>query len=304
MDVLSDVLATTRTGRPVSGMFIRHAPWGRRYGRVESAGFHVVLQGSCHLLREGTEPLALGVGDVVFMPRGCEHELVDQPGTPITETAGPGEPREIPGPGPATSLLCGSYELAADRTHPLLAELPEVVHIPARLGTHPALRGAVDLLAAELAESRPGGDAAVPPLLDLLLLYILRARLAESAESAETGWAAAFADPPIAAALREVHADPSRQWTVESLGTVAGLSRAAFAKRFTATVGEAPLAYLTRWRMITAARLLREGDAPLSTVARHAGYGSEFAFGKAFKREYGTAPGRYRRDGLVLAGTA
>ncbi|GIG66909.1 AraC family transcriptional regulator [Phytomonospora endophytica] len=300
MDVLSDVIATTRTGRPVSGMFERHAPWGRRYPKVEAAGFHVVLQGACVLLRDGAEPVALAVGDVVFMPRGCEHALADRPDSPLTETARPGEPRHIPGPGVSTTLLCGSYELAADRTHPLLAELPEVVHIPARLGTHPALRGAVDLLAAELAAPALGADAAVPPLLDLLLLYMLRARLSEGTG----GWAAAFADPAIAAALRGIHADPRRQWTVEALGELAGLSRAAFAKRFTAAVGEPPLAYLTRWRMITAARLLREGDAPLATVARQAGYGSEFAFGKAFKREYGCAPGRYRRDGrdVVLAG--
>lgn len=303
MDVLSDVLATIRTGRPVSGMFQRHAPWGRRYPRIESAGFHIVLQGGCVLLREGAEPIPLGVGDVAFMPRGCEHTLADHPGTPLTETARPGEPRHIPGPGLSTTLLCGSYELAADRTHPLLAELPEVVHIPARLGTQPALRGTVDLLAAELADERPGADAAVPPLLDLLLLYILRARLSTATDS---GWAAAFADPAIAAALRRIHEEPSRQWTVAALGSAAGLSRAAFAKRFTTTVGEPPLAYLTRWRMITAARLLRAGDAPLSTVARLAGYGSEFAFGKAFKREYGTAPGHYRREGseLVVAGVA
>lgn len=302
MDVLSDVLATTRTGRPVSGMFERHAPWGRRYPRVEGAGFHVVLQGACVLLREGAEPVALAVGDAVFMPRGVVHALADRPDTPLTETAGPGEPRTVPGPGAPTTLLCGSYELAADRTHPLLAELPEVVHIPARLGTHHALRGAVELLSAELADPAPGADAAIPPLLDLLLLYMLRAHLADGT----TGWAAAFADPAIAAALRGIHREPSRAWTVESLGEAAGLSRAAFARRFATTVGEPPLAYLTRWRMITAARHLREGDAPIAAVARHAGYGSEFAFAKAFKREYGTAPGRYRREGsgVVVAGVA
>jgi AraC-like DNA-binding protein len=83
---------------------------------------------------------------------------------------------------------------------------------------------------------------------------------------------------------------------VESLAGRAGLSRAAFARRFTTLVGEPPLAYLTRWRMTTAAKLLREADIPLSTIAARSGYGSEFAFGKAFKREYGLAPGHYRRQ--------
>jgi transcriptional regulator GlxA family with amidase domain len=92
-----------------------------------------------------------------------------------------------------------------------------------------------------------------------------------------------------------MHDDPSAPWTVQSLAALSGLSRAPFARRFTALIGEPPLTYLTRWRMTTAARLLRLSDAPLSAVAGKAGYGSEFAFAKAFKREYGLAPGRYRR---------
>ncbi|GGN77583.1 AraC family transcriptional regulator [Nocardia rhizosphaerihabitans] len=304
MDLLSDVLATARTGRPASGMFVRHAPWGRAYPRIDGAGFHVVLQGSCWLTRPDAEPIALGAGDAVFMPRGVAHELVDQLDSRITETAGPSDIRFVDGPGATATLLCGSYQLAADRTHPLLTELPEVVHIPARLGTHPSLRAAVDLLADELTDTRPGADAAIPPLLDLLLLYLLRAWLAETKES--SGWAAAVADAEISRALRAIHDDPAHGWTVESLGARAGLSRAAFARRFTSLVGEPPLAYLTRWRMLVAARLLRDTDQPLATVARHSGYGSEYAFGKAFKREFGTAPGRYRATGaeVLIAGAS
>ncbi|MEV6280128.1 AraC family transcriptional regulator [Nocardia sp. NPDC051832] len=305
MDILSEVLATARTGSPASGMFVRHAPWGRAYPRIEGAGFHVVLRGSCWLTRPEADPIALGAGDAVFMPRGIAHGLVDQPGTALSETAGPADVRHVDGPGAAAVLLCGSYQLAADRTHPMLAELPEVVHIPARLGAHPALRATVELLADELSDTRPGSDAAVPPLLELLLLYILRAWLSDAAAHEISGWAAAFVDPGISAALRCIHEDPSRGWTVESLGTRAGLSRAAFAKRFTALVGEPPLAYLTRWRMITAVRLLRDTAAPLAVIARNTGYGSEYAFSKAFKREYGTAPGQYRNSAgdVLLAGT-
>ncbi|QLY28168.1 AraC family transcriptional regulator [Nocardia huaxiensis] len=296
MDVLSEVLATARTGSPASGMFVRHAPWGRAYPRIESAGFHVVLQGSCWLTRPGADPIALGVGDVAFMPRGVAHDLLDQLDSPVTETAGPSDVRFVEGPGAAATLLCGSYQLATDRTHPMLAELPEVLHIPARLGNHPSVRATVDLLADELTDNRPGSDAAVPPLLELLLLYLLRAWIADTASHEMSGWAAAFADPDVSAALRAIHEAPAHPWTVESLGARAGLSRAAFARRFTTLVGEPPLAYLTRWRMIIAARLLRDTDSPLSTIARHTGYSSEYAFAKAFKREYGTAPGQYRKS--------
>jgi AraC-like DNA-binding protein len=138
----------------------------------------------------------------------------------------------------------------------------------------------------------------VPALLDMLLLYILRAWLDERPHhGSATGWAAALGDPAVSAALQEIHNDPARPWTVEGLGARAGLSRAAFARRFTALVGRPPLAYLTWWRMTTAARLLRRSDAPLHVVAEQVGYSSEFAFANAFKREYGIAPGRYRRQG-------
>ncbi|MFD4179493.1 AraC family transcriptional regulator [Rhodococcus sp. NPDC058514] len=295
MDILSDTIAAIRTGSPTSGMFVRHAPWGRSYPVVPGAGFHVVLEGSCWLVPQGGAPMALGVGDVVLMPRGADHDLLDGLDSPVTETARPGEPREISGPGVRAALLCGAYELGRQRSHPLLDELPEFVHLPARPGRHPALRGAVDLLVAEIAEPRPGSDAAVPALLETLLLFILRAWFDEQARDRVTGWAGAFADPAVAAALRAVHEEPGRSWTVSDLSDVAGVSRATLARRFTATVGEPPLAYVTRWRMLTAARLLRETDNSLGAVARKVGYNSEFAFAKAFKREYGLAPGQYRR---------
>lgn len=134
-------------------------------------------------------------------------------------------------------------------------------------------------------------------LLDMLLLFILRAHLdARPGHCEVSGWAAALADPGISAALDAVHRDPAHPWTVQSLAARADLSRAAFSRRFSMLVGQPPLAYLTWWRMGLAGRLLRSTDAPLSEVATRVGYGSEFAFANAFKREHGLPPGRYRRE--------
>jgi transcriptional regulator GlxA family with amidase domain len=140
-----------------------------------------------------------------------------------------------------------------------------------------------------------GSAGIVPALIDSLLLYIRRAWVDERPARA-AGWAGALTDPSIAPVLAAMHADPAEGWTVESLAARAGLSRAAFAKRFHTLVGVPPLAYLTHWRMTTAARLLRESDSSLAAVAARTGYGSEFAFAKAFKRAYGQAPGGYRRS--------
>ncbi|GAB3884944.1 AraC family transcriptional regulator [Kibdelosporangium lantanae] len=270
MDILSDVVTVMRTGRPVSARVEWHAPWTQRFAEVPgAAGFQVVLQGTCRIV--GAEPLYLGVGDVVFLPHATEHVLAN-------------------GDSATTVTLCGAYEVDPGRVHPLLLSLPGRIHLPARLG-HSELRAAVDLLSAELENSRVGGDAVVPALLEALLLYILRAYFDDQPPA---GWSGALKDQRITAALQAIHDEPGRQWTVASLAATAGMSRAPFARRFKELTGQPPLTYLTWWRMTTAGRLLRDTELSSRTIATRVGYASEFAFAHAFKRETGQAPGKFR----------
>ncbi|GAA3205756.1 AraC family transcriptional regulator [Dactylosporangium siamense] len=308
MDVLSDVITVMRTGRPRSARVAWHAPWAQQFAAVPgAAGFHVILQGPCWLVLPGADPVPLGAGDVVFRPHGDGHTLAGSPSTrPTTPACDPNDPQllqryatdtvGVPTGAPVTVTLCGAYEVDPARVHPLVRDLPELIHLPAHLGRHPSLRATVDLLAAELERPGLGTDAIVPALLDTLLLHILRAWLERPpALATTTGWAAALNDPATTAALQAMHRDPARPWTVAALAAEAGLSRAPFARRFTTLLGQPPLTYLTWWRMTTAARLLQESDAPLGVIAAKVGYSSEFAFAAAFKRRHGTAPGRYRR---------
>lgn len=306
MDVLSDAVAAMRTGHPHSSRTVNSGSWGVRFPPSEGAGFHVVVQGTAWLVPpdggEGrTEPVELRSGDVVLLPHGTGHGLAGRPDAPLVDAvrapdgSWPTPPDRAPAGAEETLLLCGAYQVRRARAHPLFTELPPYVHIPARVGAHPRLRAAVDLLGAELADPQPGSDALVPALLDTLLVLLLRTWWLTERPDRTTGWSAALSDPAVTAALRAIHADPARPWTVEELGVEGGLSRAAFARRFTTLVGRPPLAYLTWWRMTTAGRMLRTDDTPLRTVAQRAGYASEFAFAKAFKREYGTAPGQYRK---------
>jgi len=298
MDVLSDAITVMRAGRPHANRHELRAPWGMRFTDEYGGAFHMVLQGSCWLLPDGAPPIQLGVGDVVYLHGAGAHGLADSPTGPLTTFDLRHQGVWPSGNGALTVVLCGAYLLDSSRTHPLLAEVPPVVHMPARIGRHPSLRAAVDLLGGELERPRPGGEAVVPALLDTLLLFILRAWFEERAEDpAATGWTTALTDSGINAALTAIHHAPDRRWTVAELGAEAGLSRAAFAGRFTSLVGRPPLTYLTWWRMTIAARLLRETDTPLRAVARQSGYSSDVAFAIAFKREYGIAPGRYRSNG-------
>ena len=172
----------------------------------------------------------------------------------------------------------------------MLLGLPEIIHLTAR--DHPGLEAAVDLLTAELTAPGLGTDGIIPALLEILLHQALRAWIETSATP---GWAAALTDPAVTTALAAIHRDPAHPWTVASLAALTGLSRAPFAKRFADLTGSPPVRYLSWWRATTAARLLRTSDAPLATVARTVGYHSEFAFSAAFKRHYGTPPGKYRQ---------
>jgi AraC-like DNA-binding protein len=195
------------------------------------------------------------------------------------------------GPGDPTTFFCGAYQFEGDLCGGLLAGLPDLTVVRPRAGS--SLRGALDVFSSELLQDAPGQQALLDSLLNVILVQALREQLA-SDMAAAPAWFRAMSDPGVGAALRAVHADPQRAWTVADLAAAASLSRATFARRFTGLLGMAPLAYVTDWRMALAREQLRVGDMGLASVARALGYASEFSFAAAFKRHHGIAPGRWR----------
>ncbi|MFJ2814214.1 cupin domain-containing protein [Streptomyces sp. NPDC087294] len=299
MDVVSDAISAMHLGHPRSNRLRMGGSWCTRLDPYDGAGFHVVLKGHCWLWTEGGDPVSLGVGDAVLLPHGTGHVIADTPpgaADPAREPV-PFERwcaeagAEVRGDREGTEMLCGKYWLDGSRMHPLLAELPEVVHLPSRVGRHLELRAAIDLLAGELDEVRPGSCVALPNLLDLLLVYMIRSWMTETSSGA---WPGALGDPVTAAALRAMHADPAAPWTNDRLAAEAGVSRPTLARRFTALVGRPPMAYLAWWRVVRAAGLLRDTKETLAAIATRVGYGSPYALSHAFEREFGTTPGRYR----------
>ncbi|MFB7494217.1 AraC family transcriptional regulator [Streptomyces sp. NPDC056161] len=314
MDVVSDAISAAHLGHPASHRVRTRGSWCARLDPYDGAGFYVVLKGACRLLTDGGAAVPLGVGDAALLPHGTGHVIANatldaavarEKAVPFGHwlaAAGMGErpdgdgtePRTAPGERPdrdETELLCGTYWLDCNRMHPLMAELPEVVHLPNRVGGHFELRAAIDLLAGELDERRPGSCVALPNLLDLLLVYMIRAWMTESTAGA---WPGALGDPVTAAALRALHSDPAAPWDNARLAAEAGVSRPTLARRFTSLVGRPPMAYLTWWRLILAAGLLRDTPDTLAAIAGRVGYGSPYALSHAFQREFGTTPGRYR----------
>ena len=168
-----------------------------------------------------------------------------------------------------TRILCASYRHDPAVTTPLLALLPDLMHIPAGSGHH-AVDDTVRLLATELADPQLAARTVLDRLVDVLLIQLIRAWLRAGADRQSPSWLRALGDPVVAAALNAMHADPARHWTVDSLAAEVAVSRATLARRFPALVGDTPAAYLTRWRMDLAARRLRDSDQPLDAIARSA----------------------------------
>lgn len=263
-------------------------PWSIEAGAPGRLGLHLLVQGSFQLSRADGQVLGLEAGDLVGIASNANDVVDATPGMRVHCTATPSLDASANAPGEVVSLFYA-------RDAAWAARLPPVLHLAAaEVRQEPGLSAIVGLLRAELGRGSAEEERLAQSLLDPLLAYTLRCwRGARAGQRAFQP--PAPLDPRLARALAALQADPARPWTVEALARAAGLSRAAFARRFLAEVGIPPLRYLAECRMQLASRLLVEGDDSLARVAGQVGYESEFAFSRAFRRHHGEAPGTFRR---------
>ena len=305
MDVLSDILSLLRLQGTLYFSTELSRPWGIRvpaFGRV--ARFHLVVRGRCWVRVCDGEPRELQKGDLILIPHGAEHILSDEPDRPtlsvdevVERTGFTGHGALVYGgedDGSPTRLVCGHFAFDEDLTHPLVSQLPAAVQV--QWDTHvlgSPLEEVFEFIAHEALEARPGYEAVVKRLSEVLFVQIIRHWHERTKD--DPAFVAGLQDPQVAAALTAIHEDPAAPWTVESLGREAAMSRTAFAERFREVVGETPHDYLTRWRMLRARHLLRESDRSLDRIARLVGYESGPSFSRAFKKRVGLPPGAYRK---------
>lgn len=294
-DPLSQVI-TLLQPRGVSSKLISGAGrWGVRYGDYGAPSFCTVIEGACRLAVEGQEPVTLQAGDFVLMPAtpgfvlsGFEPmvpSFIDPRAAPPAE----GELRHGDQEREPDVRLLGGYFLFGSRDTSLLVSLlPALVH----LRDAERLSLLVRLVAEESGSDLPGRDMVLERLVGILLIEALRTT---QRDGAPPGLLRGLSDRKLAEAMRRMHADPARPWTVEQLARDAGMSRSAFFERFTGAVGVPPMEYLLAWRMALAKDLLRRRDLPLAEVAERVGYGSASTFSTAFSRHVGQPPGRYAR---------
>jgi AraC-like DNA-binding protein len=278
------------------------APWGLTLPSLANCLMvHVVAKGSCWIDVPGEPVRELHVGDLALVPHGRGHRLLSEPGCPAPDLFD--LPRQTVsdryeilrhgGGGSAATVLCG----AVCFDHPSARRLIEVLPALLVLEASPRLdwmQSTLRLLAAEASHLRPGGDAVITRLADILVIQALRAWMEQDA-AAQVGWLAALRDRQIGQALALIHRDPTQPWTLARLARAVAMSRSAFAARFTTLVGEPVMHYVTRWRMQLAYSLLQADEMPVAALAERFGYESEAAFSRAFKRVIGQSPGACRR---------
>ncbi len=306
-----DALAGLLDGPRAQGAFLLRSilepPWSLRIQDEAPLTVIVMMRSSAWVIPDTAAAVRLGEGDVAVVRGPDAYTVADHPDSPPQVVIHPGQRcTTVHGedlaqamdlgvrtwgnsPTGQTVMLTGIYQMRGEISQRLLSALPALLVLSDDTRNAALIR----LLGNEIVNDEPGQEVVLDRLLDLLLVAVLRSWFSRP-DTGAPAWYRAHGDPVVGRALRMLHHNPAHPWTVASLASAAGVSRAGLARRFTELVGEPPMTYLTSWRLAMAADLLREQDATVTSVARQVGYGSPFALSSAFKRERGVSPRQHR----------
>ncbi len=313
-----DAIATMLDGPRARGAFLLRSrmdpPWSLRIEDRAPLTIAAVVRGHAWVIPDDGEPVRMDRGDIAIFRGPDPYTVADDPATPVQAIIGVGQTCTAVGGSDLAErwslgvrlwgndgageadLLTGTYEHETEVSKRLLRALPALIVLRDGEWDCPV----VPLLADEVVKDEPGQEAVLDRLLDVVLVAALRAWFGRDGDGAPR-WFRAYGDPTVGRALRLLHHEPARPWTVGELARETGLSRAALARRFHELVGEPPMSFLTNWRIALAADLLLEPGSTIGSVAHEVGYGSPFALSTAFKRVRGVSPQQHRAAAAVAA---
>ncbi len=319
-DPVSDVLDSIRMRSAVFFLWEPRWPFGTAVADGEAiarqmfphsdnvVSYHIVTEGNCWGCVAGEAPVQLYPGDVLVLPRGDRYMIASEPRFPDGDDLAASveffrmlRAGEIPpvisdgGPGPAYSqLICGFLSCDLRPFNPLLSTLPKILRVARRDDEDDPLSPLIRFALSETRQARGGERCLLGRLSETLFIEVVRRYLRDET-ARDTSWINGLRDPLVGRVLTLLHARHGERWTLEKLAAEAGASRTTLTGRFSELLGETPMNYLTRWRMQLAANRLRETNDKLIGIAVGAGYDSEAAFGRAFKRVVGVSPSAWRR---------
>ncbi len=304
LDALSGILSSLRLRGDLYFRAELHGDFAVELGvERRTVRFHLVRRGTCWLTHANGQAVELRQGDLVIVPNGASQVLSSAPdleARQLGELLAAGALNDgvltFRGEGDRmTSLLCGFCQFDEGIDHPLLAQLPDLLLLqPNSLGDQPWVTVTLRLMELEADLAAQGMGAVLSRTLEVLFAQVLR-RTTLQGGTGSGGYMTALADPQLSRALAAIHTAPEQNWTLTTLAKKAGLSRARFAERFTATVGQPPITYLTVWRLIRARDLLRSTALSTEEIAVRCGYASLPSFTRRFKKAFGVGPGAWRR---------
>jgi AraC-like DNA-binding protein len=299
MDPLSDVLSLLKIHSYACGGFDVGGELCLKFEKHTGIKCYAVVAGESWLVIEGvTDPVQMKAGDCFVLPHGRPFCLATGLGLPPVDfrtlrgDAKNGTVVSYNGGG-TFSIVGGHFALSADHASILLGALPPVVHLQ-KQSDRAVLRWSIERLMEELRDPQPGSGLIAQHLAHTMLLQALRLHLSDGPRG-RIGWLFALSDKQMGPAISALHETPGHRWSVQELAERVGMSRSVFAQRFKETVGESPMEYLTRWRMLLARDKLVNSNDPVSVISLALGYESEAAFSTAFRRIMGCSPRQYGR---------
>jgi AraC-like DNA-binding protein len=305
MDPLSDVLSLLQPRHQFYTGFDAAGDWSFDFPPHHGIKFTAVIRGTCWAITDGLDqPIRFDEGDCFLLNSDQRLKLSSNPQLPaeggehILEAFNR-DGIAVHNGGGDVFLISGRFAFSGNHAAVLFNALPAIINIPRATSQAEVLRWSLDQWACELRNPQPGGALISTHLAHLMLVQVLRLFLQTTSELPK-GWFLALTDRQISQALVAMHSEPARQWSLEELARIAGVSRTVFAQRFKALVGNTAMEYLARWRMLKAADRLRTGSDNVSTIAFSLGYESESSFSTAFKRIMSATPTQYRRHASAL----
>lgn len=301
VDPLADVVALLRPAARFSKQVSGAGRWRIRRSDAGQPFYCAVLEGACSIALDDQAPVLLQAGDFVLVPAAHTVSMASADAPPIGVLSTPvalGDGRFRIGAQegqPDLRILAGHCTFESPDASLLVSLLPRLIHVR----DEPRLATLVQLLGEESRERRPARDVVLERLLEVLLIEALRSPGEQA--SVSPGLAQGLADPRLSMAIRALHADPTRPWTVAAMAREAALSRSTFFERFQAKVGMPPMEYLLAWRMALAKDLLRRREAAVAEIAVRVGYGSASTFSVAFTRHVGRSPSQFARESAGMS---
>lgn len=275
MTVLSDILRDIHAKASVYFCDELEPPWCLEMKELDYASFHQVRRGQC-LIECGQINEIVGPGDIIFIPRHADHILKS-----VSSEF-------------KTLLLCGYFQFDQAIEHPLLTTLPPLIIIRSDvLEKNAGLKHTFDFLSEEFTNNQPGSTLLLDKLTEIMLIQLIRTEFSSESIS---NFSKALFDNQISQALKYIHTDPARHWTLDILSKEIGTSRTTLANRFRDLVGYTVFDYLTSVRLQKACNLLKTTSLPVYLIAENSGYRSEISFSKTFKHHLLLTPGQFRKQ--------